>query len=65
VSTEQWSAALSLIAALIITLASFRQWVSVTYDGDLPLRGWAKWMLIIVVGLLVAALALLAYGVLA
>src|SRR4051812_25933462 len=62
VTAEQWSALLSLLAALVITLASFRQWVSVQYDGGMPLRSWAKAMLLCVVALLVGALALFAYA---
>ena len=48
-SAERWSALLSLIAALVIVAASFRQWVTVTVDGGLPLRPWAKWVLVIAV----------------
>ncbi|MEP6759559.1 MAG: hypothetical protein ABJB55_10225 [Actinomycetota bacterium] len=53
-SSEQWSAALSLLAAIVVVAASFRQWVVVTVDGDLPLRPWAKVMLAAVLVLLVA-----------
>lgn len=63
VTTEQWSAFLSIIAALVITAASFRQWVWIAMDGDTSLRPWAKAMLATVVGLLLGALLLLGVAV--
>jgi hypothetical protein len=64
VTAEQWSALLSLIAALVVALASFRLWWWITADGDMPLKPWALVMLIVVVALLVGALAALLFGVL-
>jgi hypothetical protein len=61
---EQWSAALALFAAIVVALASFRQWWWITVDGGMPLKPWARAMLIVVVVLLVGALAALLVGAL-
>jgi uncharacterized membrane protein len=65
VTTEQWSAGLSLVAALVITIASFKKWETPTLDGGDPQKTWVRTMLVSVVVMLVVAVFLLAYGVLA
>ena len=63
-TSEQWSAALALLAAIVIALASFRQWWTIGVNGGMPLKPWARAMLIVVVALLIGALAALLFGVL-
>jgi uncharacterized membrane protein YidH (DUF202 family) len=63
VSTEPMSTAagaLSILAALVVVIATYWQWVNVDYDTNFHLRPWAKYGLLPGVGLLlVASLALL------
>jgi hypothetical protein len=52
--------ALSILAAFVVVIATYWQWVNVGYDGELRLRPWAKYGLLPGVGvLLVASLVLL------
>jgi hypothetical protein len=60
---EEWSAVLALLGALVVTLASFRQWWVMTADGGMPLRPWARVVLTGVAVLLIVALALFLVGV--
>lgn len=56
---EKLSALLSLLAAVVIALASFWQWWGITWDGGMPLKPWAKVMLAAVVLLLLSAICVL------
>jgi hypothetical protein len=60
---ERWSAIASVVAALIVLLASNKQWWTVSYNGRLVTRLWAQRMLIAVAGWLITALALLVVSV--
>jgi hypothetical protein len=58
VSVEEWSALLSLVAAIVIVCASFFKWFDVTYDLVLT-RWWVRFLLLPgVLLLLLAALVL-------
>lgn len=55
-SQEKWSALLSAAAGISILVASFFQWWSITYNGGMIVRRWAK--LLFVALIVVQAIAL-------
>lgn len=59
VTTEKLSAALSLVAALVIVAATYFQWWNITYRGQMIMKPWVKAMLGLMALLLVGALVLL------
>jgi hypothetical protein len=62
-STDRWSAFLSILAAIAVVGASYIQWWDVTTDGDLRTRKWVKLILFPgVLVLLVVAAGLLVFG---
>jgi len=58
-TTEKLSALLSLLAALVVVVASFFQWWNITYNGQLITKRWVKVLLGLVVISLLAAIVLL------
>ena len=58
-TTEKLSALLSLLAALVVVVASFFQWWNITYNGQLITKRWVKVLLGLVVVSLLAAIVLL------
>ena len=63
-TAEQVAAALSILATLLVAVASFGQWFTVQLGGGLPLRKWPKVVLLVAIVMLVAALGFLGCGVL-
>jgi hypothetical protein len=57
--TDRLSAVASGAAALLIVLASNKQWWTIAMNGDMVTKRWARRMLIIATGWLVTALVLL------
>lgn len=57
-SAAKWSSLMSGLAAVVILVASYHQWVDIRYDGVMRLKRWAKVMLAVCIALTVAGVAL-------
>jgi hypothetical protein len=60
---EKWAALVSIVAALVVVAATYFQWWDVTFDGELRIRRWVRFVLLPgVIALLVVAGILLLSG---
>jgi len=57
ISPDKLSAIISLVVAIIILVANYFQWWSITYDGGMVMSLWVK----ILIAILIVALALSLY----
>jgi hypothetical protein len=60
--TSKVAALLSSGAALVIVVATFWQWWDITYDGDMKMRGWVRYVLAVAAVALFASAVLLIIG---
>lgn len=61
-TASKLAALLSTGAALVIVVATFRQWWDIGFDGDMKMRGWVRYVLVAVAVALVASAVMLVAG---
>ena len=58
-SFDRVSATLSLLVAITVLAASYRQWWNISYNGGMKTKRWVKVLFAILLSILIVALTLL------
>jgi hypothetical protein len=58
-TNDKISACISLVVAIAILAASFRQWWDISYNGQMITRPWVKILFVVAIATLILALALI------